>query len=30
MVAQRRGRSVSEIISRREGAPKGEQATAGS
>jgi small subunit ribosomal protein S5 len=29
MVAQRRGRSVSEIISRREGAPKGEQATAG-
>jgi small subunit ribosomal protein S5 len=29
MVAQRRGRSVSEIISRREGAPKGEQASAG-
>ncbi len=29
MVAQRRGRSVSEIISRREGAPKGEQAAAG-
>jgi hypothetical protein len=28
MVAQRRGRSVSEIISRREGA-KGEQASAG-
>jgi len=27
MVAQRRGRSVSEIISRREG-PKGEQASA--
>src|SRR5271156_1090397 len=29
MVAQRRGRSVSEIISRREGSPKGELATAG-
>jgi small subunit ribosomal protein S5 len=28
MVAQRRGRSVSEIIARREGAPKGEQASA--
>jgi hypothetical protein len=28
MVAQRRGRTVSEIISRREGA-RGEQATAG-
>src|ERR1700683_392755 len=30
MVAQRRGRSVSEIIARREGAPKSEQAAAGS
>jgi small subunit ribosomal protein S5 len=29
MVAQRRGRSVSEIVSRREGASKGEQAAAG-
>src|SRR5437762_3078685 len=28
MVAQRRGRSVSEIIARREGASKGEQASA--
>ena len=28
MVAQRRGKSVSEIIQRREGAPKGEQAPA--
>ena len=29
MVAQRRGRSVSEILARREGAPKAEQAPAG-
>jgi hypothetical protein len=28
MIAQRRGRSVTEILSRREGANKGEQASA--
>ena len=28
MIAQRRGRSVTEILSRREGAGKGEQASA--
>jgi small subunit ribosomal protein S5 len=30
MVAQRRGRSVSEIIARREGSPKADQPSAGS